>query len=96
MKILEDLYYGNISPYNRYIRRSGEVENLLRLAAKNEENLTEGLTEAQKETFEKFKACESEMRSLTELATFISGFKFGAKIIIEVMNAVDEDEESLI
>lgn len=96
MKILEELYYGNINPYDRGIRRGGEVDNLLKLVTRNEEKLNEGLTEAQKGTFENFKACESEMQTITELEAFMSGFKLGARIIIEVMNTAEEDEEQML
>lgn len=85
MKILEELYYGNISPHEKYIRKGTEFENLVRLIFKNEEKLNDTLTELQKETFEKFKDCNSEMNSISEREAFIGGFKLGAKIVIEVM-----------
>ena len=53
MTTLEDLYYGNISPHERYIKRGTRVDKLVKLICKNEEELNSGLTEKQKETFEK-------------------------------------------
>ena len=52
--VIEELYYGNITPPERSCRRSGEYAHILQLIARHEEKLTETLTEAQKETFEKF------------------------------------------
>ncbi len=53
MTTLEDLYYGNISPHERYIKRGTRVDKLVKLICKNEEELNSTLTEKQKETFEK-------------------------------------------
>ena len=63
MTTLEDLYYGNISPHERYIKRGTRVDKLVKLICKNEDELTEGLTEKQKETFEKFKDFRRETAS---------------------------------
>lgn len=52
MTTLEDLYYGNISPHERYIKRGTRVDKLVKLICKNEDELTAGLTEKQKEIFE--------------------------------------------
>ena len=64
MKIttLEDLYYGNISPHERYTKCGSRVDQLVKLIRKNEESLTAGLTEQRKETFEKFKDRKSELQ----------------------------------
>ena len=40
MTTLEDLYYGNISPHERYIKRGSRVDQLVKLICKNEESLT--------------------------------------------------------
>ena len=39
MTTLEDLYYGNISPHERYIKRGTRVDKLVKLICKNEEEL---------------------------------------------------------
>ena len=36
MTTLEDLYYGNISPHERYIKRGTKVDKLVKLICKNE------------------------------------------------------------
>ena len=51
MTTLDDLYYGNISPHERYIKRGTRVDKLVKLICKNEDELTAGLTEKQKEIF---------------------------------------------
>ena len=49
MTTVEDLYYGNISPHERYIKRGTRVDKLVKLICKNEEELNSGLTEKPKE-----------------------------------------------
>lgn len=81
--IIEDLYYGNIPLSERGFRRTGEYARALQLAARNEEKLTETLTEAQKETFGKFKDNTSELTSMTEVTAFTIGFKLGLRLTAE-------------
>ena len=76
MTTLEDLYYGNISPHEQYIKRGTRVDKLVKLICKNEDELAAGLAEKQKETFEKFKDCTSELSCITEREAFSSGFYF--------------------
>ena len=46
--IIAELFYGNITPSERSYRRTGEYAHILQLVTRNEEELTEMLTEAQK------------------------------------------------
>ena len=90
MTTLEDLYYGNISPHERYINKGTRVDKLI---CKNEAELNAGLTEQQKETFEKFKYCQSELSGLTEREAFSSGFILATCIMVEVMEGLVTVEE---
>ena len=89
MTTLEDLYYGNISPHERYIKRGTRVDKLVKLICKNEEELNAGLTEKQKETFEKFKDCTSELAGLTERDAFKDGFILAVRIMVEAMEGLE-------
>ena len=59
----------------------------------NEEELNTGLTEKQKETFEKFKDCTSELSCIIEGEAFSSGFILATRIMVEVMEGLEEVEE---
>lgn len=59
--IIEELYYGNICPMDRQIVKGGRYSHLLHLVTRNEENLMGTLTQAQQETFGKYKDCVSEL-----------------------------------
>jgi len=93
MTTLEDLYYGNISPHERYIKRGTRVDKLVKLICKNEDELNSGLTEKQKETFEKFKDCQGELTCITERKAFTAGFILTTRIMVEVMGGMEEVED---
>lgn len=93
--IIEELYYGNITPAERSFRRTGEYAHILQLVTQNEEKLTETLTEAQKEIFEKFKDSTSEISSMTEVTAFTLGFKLGLRLTAEAFIG-GNDEQKLI
>ena len=61
--------------------------------SKNEEELNSGLTEKQKETFEKFKDCQNELSGITERDAFSLGFILATRIMVEVMQGFENVEE---
>ena len=83
MTILENLYYGNIVPADKDIRRGSEYSKLLNLSVRNEEKLLPTLSKEQKVVFEKYKDCVIEMNSISEKDAFVEGMKLGIKIIAE-------------
>ena len=93
MTTLEDLYFGNINPNERETKRGSRIDQLVKLMCKNEDTLGATLTEQQKETFEKFKDAQRELSLLTELDAFRSGFILAARIMVEVMEGLQEVED---
>ena len=93
MTTLEDLYYGNISPHERYIKRGSRVDQLVKLICKNEETLCATLTAQQKETLDKLKDCQNELSGLTERDAFIDGFILAVRIMVEAMEGLEEVED---
>lgn len=83
MTTLENLYYGNIDPTNKYIKRGSDYSKLINLSVRNEEKLTSTLSKEQKIIFEKYKDCITEMTSIAEKEAFIQGIKLGIKISAE-------------
>jgi len=80
MKIIEDLYYGEIETG----KASTEQLEIVRLIEKNEECLLKNFTDKQKEDFEKFCDCFDELSEICQREAFIRGFAMGARIIIDV------------
>ena len=92
MSILEDLWFGNISTWERPFKKNSAYAELLVLVVRHQENLLGRLNEEEKETFEKYADCSSEMHDLTEREAFVKGFTLGARIIIEVMTRPTDNE----
>ncbi|MBQ9901782.1 MAG: hypothetical protein IJM51_05285 [Clostridia bacterium] len=85
MKIIEDLYYGRISPYEMSISATPEYQKLKALADRNEDLLRESLSDEQKELLEKLIETVTDISSISERDMFINGFRLGIKLMIDVM-----------
>ena len=92
MKILEDLYYGNIIPQEKTFTDDSRDGALLNYVQRHENTLLSEMTETQKETFEKYHDCKEEMQTISEVNAFISGFKLAMRIMIEVMDKSNDTE----
>ena len=87
------LNYFNLTDRNDLItdKELNNVENIV--YNQNEEELNSGLTEKQKETFEKFKDCTSELSCITEREAFSAGFILATRIMAEVMQGLEQVED---
>ena len=83
MRMIENLFYGNICPCEKSLTRGSEYSRLLDLAVKNEEKLSALLSPQQKDVFEKVKDCITDMNNLLEKEAFIDGFRLGIKLMAE-------------
>ena len=94
MTTLEDLWYGNINPHETFLIQNRQFKRLLSLMGRNRENLTDTLTDLQKELLEKYDDTINEMHALAEQAAFRYGFALGMRLMAESI-AVElmEDEE---
>ena len=73
-------------PENTHISCSSSPET--------KKKLTETLTEAQKEIFEKFKDSTLEISSITEVTAFTLGFKLGLRLTAETFISSDQKLET--
>ncbi len=92
MTTLENLYFGNIDPHERFIKDGTRVDELVKLIARNEDELNSTLTEKQKETFEKIKDCTNELSCITEAKAFSAGYILATRIMVEVMSGMETIE----
>ena len=83
MKTIDELWYGNIAPFEQCTRDDKRLKELLKLVARNKEELDSTLTDKQKETLEKFDECMNEMHSVAERDAFSFGFRLGVHLIAE-------------
>ena len=86
MRMIKELWYGNVAPFEQCTRGDKQLKELLKLVARNKEELDATLTDKQKETLEKFLDCRDELTSINEREIFTYAFRLGARIAIEVMS----------
>ena len=84
MDILEELWYGNISPteYSR-IENNANYKEALKLVNQNQEHLRATLSDEQEELLETLLTANEEFANLIEFDCFKVGFKLGARLTIE-------------
>lgn len=90
MKILEELWYGNVTPGERSVEKVDRLWNLGKLILQNEEELAPLLSEKAKEVLEKLWDNQSELNDLNECEVFVCGFRLGARIMLEVLDGSDK------
>jgi hypothetical protein len=84
MDILEELWYGNITPteYSR-IENNANYKEALSLVTQQQERLKTTLNDEQKDLFERLLTANEEFSNIIELDCFKVGFRLGARFIIE-------------
>ena len=93
MDIINELWYGNVSPFEQCTRGDKRLKELLKLVARNREELDVTLTDKQKETLEKFEDCMNEIHGITERDAFSYGFRLRVQLMAEVfLLPLGEDE----
>ena len=83
MDIINELWYGNVLPFEQCTRGDKRLKEVLKLVARNREELDGSLTEKQNVTLEKFEDCMNEMHSITERDAFSYGFRLGVQLMAE-------------
>ena len=89
MKILDDLWYGNIDPHDRIIQKGSRMERALSLVVKNDDTMRAMLSDIQKEQYKKLHNCQDELTDLLERKAFSEGFCLAVKIMVDVMNTME-------
>ena len=83
--MIDELWYGNVSPMDDTGNNTEEMKELMSYIARHQEELMATLTDEQKAIFEKFDDCWSEYASKAEKAIFSYAFKLGARILMETL-----------
>ena len=89
--ILEDLYYGNITPGVQQMAPNSELKRATDRVARFESQLTELLDEDGQTILAKLIESRDEIESISARENFILGFRLGARITMECMDENDGD-----
>ena len=81
--ILEDLYYGNLSPCQRTVRPGSRVQKLAQKQSDLESKLNESFTEEQRMNFERYLSVTADLLDADCLDNFITGFRLGAQFTFD-------------
>ena len=87
--ILEDLYYGNLSPCQRAVRPGSKVQILMQKQSDLETKLSESFNEEQRATFEQYLTLTADLLDANCLDSFITGFRLGARFTHEIFAGTD-------
>lgn len=80
--LLEEFWYGNVLPHEQCINHNTDMKEVLRIMEKNRLNLSETLTEVQKEALQKYDDAVTEMNDIMERELFIYAFRLGGRFMI--------------
>lgn len=84
MQILEELWKNDLQIERPLIHNRQYAEALSR-SSDCEKALEDSLSEKQKELFEAYLKSRDDLTIVTDCETYITGFKLGAKIMIDVL-----------
>ena len=87
--IAEELYNRRFITKADSIEKQKERLNLSALMERHEKRLSELLNDEGKEIFEKYQDCCNELDSDSCLEAFMSGFRMGGKIVLEIVFGTD-------
>lgn len=88
MRMLSELWYGNIEPQDRKIPRDKEYKQLLNKICKYEEQFRGIFSPEQQKDFEDYENATISVTAISEEAAFVYGFRLGARMMLEVLEFV--------
>ena len=89
MKIIEELYHGNIAPAAKSVVSGSEYQKYQYEICDTIDELEKLLSENEKELLEKITKAWNRLNSIGGEESFTEGFKLGAKMAIEIFEKDD-------
>jgi len=91
MSILEDIYYGNLCPSEKHIRRNSSYWKKNRKVMENIDVLSSKIGDENKKLLEAIVEALTELSSESEKESFIRGLSLGIKLMAETVYYQSED-----
>lgn len=95
-RFIEEFYYGNIDPQARSTKQNKTVQKQMEILMKNEELLTNALTDESKKWFLDFTNAWSIVNGESNLDSFIMGFRLGANFTYDAFISTETPFEDLL
>lgn len=90
--LLEELYCQKFGLKNDSVLYQKELRDLSSLIEKNASELKARLDVEEQEIFDKYLECTNERSSLERYHEFLTGFRLGGRMIMEIIFGADDSE----
>ena len=84
--LLEELWYGNLSPATETRGESERARELMRMIVDCHDKLQASFTDKEKKSFEEFQDYLFELEDINEREVFVNAFRLGARFAMEVLH----------
>ena len=91
MRILEDLYFGKISPWERLCPKNKEYTEVNQKISKIKDHFEETLSPEDTKRFEELQDLLCESGEIEDIALFESAFSMGALMMLDVFNLYEKE-----
>lgn len=85
MGFIEDLYYGNIHPWERGLKKESQYAKELKVLCDNEQALLQRLSGKELKLFNELEQAGDKIREISEIENFKIGFRLGAGLIYDLI-----------
>ena len=85
--ILDELWYGNITPFSQCKVNTPEMKELVELISRHDAAIEKALSAEQKEVFEKYHECMDELNSMFIIQAFKYGFRLGSRLMADALSS---------
>ena len=89
MLILEKLWNGEITPFEREILEKSEYQKISRRTTELQKAIYKELSAEGKTAFDEYCEKEQQLTDISEQDAFIKGVRIGAKLILDILGEYD-------
>ena len=93
MSMLEEIYYGNIVPSEKFVKNGSEHHMLTLKLLELEDKLYRTLNGEEKTVYEQIIEIRCKQEDIVGMELFIDGFEMGSKIMLEILTKRDSQFE---
>lgn len=93
MSMLEEIYYGNIAPSEKFVKNGSEHHKLTLKLLELEDKLYRTLNGEEKTVYEQIIEIRCKQEDIVGMELFIDGFEMGSKIMLEILTKRDSQFE---
>lgn len=93
--VIEQLFYGNVTPGEQYFKRDGEYAEAMQRLTDAEDKLRQTLDKDDRDALDTLTSAQREIDSLTAAAAFKRGFCLAARIAFCVLDTENDPTEPI-